>query len=83
MHSFDLATEAETRDALNGHWFQHYTELVSALRGWSDSDTFMAPYVGNPLEGSIFGYIERQNDSGDILTRDDLPTPAEAAAVMT
>jgi hypothetical protein len=23
---------------------------------------FMAPYVGHPLEGSIFGFIERQND---------------------
>jgi hypothetical protein len=62
MHSFDIATQAGTRDALNGHWFQHYTQSVSELRGWSDSDTFMAPYVGHPLEGSIFGFIERQND---------------------
>jgi hypothetical protein len=62
MHSFDLATQAGTRDSLNGHWFQHYTESVSELRGWSDSDTFMAPYVGHPIEGSIFGFIERQND---------------------
>jgi hypothetical protein len=22
----------------------------------------MAPYVGHPIEGSVFGYIERQND---------------------
>jgi len=62
MHSFDVATQAGTRDALNGHWFQQYTRSVSELRGWSDSDTFMAPYVGHPLEGSIFGFIERQND---------------------
>ncbi len=62
MHTFDIATQAGTRDALNGHWFQHYVQSVSELRGWSDSDTFMAPYVGHPLEGSIFGYIERQND---------------------
>ena len=62
MHSFDLATQAGTRDALNGHWFDHYMQSVAALRGWSDSDKFMAPYVGHPIEGSIFGFIERQND---------------------
>jgi hypothetical protein len=62
MHSFDIVTQAGTRDSLNGHWFQHYVHSVSELRGWSDSDTFMAPYVGHPLEGSIFGFIERQND---------------------
>jgi len=62
MHTFNLATEPGTRDTLNGHWFQHYTSSVSELRGWSDSDTFMAPYVGHPIEGSVFGYIFRQND---------------------
>ena len=62
MHTFDLALQAGTRDSLNGHWFTHYTQSVAALRGWSDGDTFMAPYVGHPLEGSVFGFIERQND---------------------
>jgi hypothetical protein len=62
MHGFNLATEAGTRDTLNGHWFQNYIHSVSELRGWSDSDRFMAPYVGHPIEGSIFGFILRQND---------------------
>jgi hypothetical protein len=62
MHTFNLTTEAGTRDTLNGHWFQDYIDSVSELRGWSDSDHFMAPYVGHPLEGSIFGFIQRQND---------------------
>jgi hypothetical protein len=62
MHVFDLTSQAGTRDALNGHWFDHYMQSVAALRGWSDSDRFMAPYVGHPIEGSIFGFIERQND---------------------
>jgi hypothetical protein len=39
-----------------------YIHSVSELRGWSDSDKFMAPYLGHPIEGSIFGFIERQND---------------------
>ncbi len=62
MHTFNLATEAGTRDALYGKWFDNYMHSVSELRGWSDSDHFMAPYVGHPIEGSIFGFIERQND---------------------
>jgi hypothetical protein len=62
MHGFNLATEAGTRDALNGHWFEDYIDSVSELRGWSDSDKFMSPYVGHTIEGSVFGYIERQND---------------------
>lgn len=62
MHTFDIATQAGTRDALNGRWFQDYKQSVSELRGWSDGDTFMAPYLGHPIEGSIFGFIARQND---------------------
>lgn len=62
MQTFNLWTEAGTRDALNGHWFQHYIQSVSELRGWSDSDRFMAPYVGHSIQGSSYGYILRQND---------------------
>jgi len=62
MHTFNLATEPGTRDALNGQWFHNYIHSLGELRGWSDDDKFMAPYVGHPIEGSIFGFIERQND---------------------
>lgn len=62
MHTFNLGTEAGTRDTLNGHWLQQYLQSVSELRGWSDSDKFMSPYVGHTIEGAVFGYIERQND---------------------
>ena len=62
MHTFNVGTEAGTRDTLNGHWFQQYVQSVTELRGWSDGDTFMSPYVGHTIEGSVFGYIERQND---------------------
>ena len=62
MHTFNLATEPGTRDALNGPWFHNYIHSVGELRGWSDNDRFMAPYVGHPIEGSVFGFIERQND---------------------
>jgi hypothetical protein len=62
MHAFNIASQPGTRDTLNGPFLKHYFDSVSELRGWSDSDTFMAPYVGHPIEGSIFGYIQRQND---------------------
>ncbi|MFZ1006216.1 MAG: hypothetical protein WAN65_05235 [Candidatus Sulfotelmatobacter sp.] len=62
MHTFNLGTEAGTRDALNGLWLDQYLQSVSELRGWSDGDKFMSPYVGHTVEGSVFGYIERQND---------------------
>ncbi len=62
MHTFNIWTEAGTRDSLYGPWLRDYLDSVSELRGWSDSDRFMAPYVGHTIEGSIFGYIERQND---------------------
>lgn len=62
MHTFNLWTEAGTRDALYGPWLKDYLDSVGELRGWSDSDRFMAPYVGHTIEGSVFGYIERQND---------------------
>ena len=62
MHTFNLWTEAGTRDALYGPWFQDYTHSVSELRGWSDSDRFMAPYVGHTIQGSSYGFILRQND---------------------
>ena len=62
MHTFNLWTEAGTRDALYGPWFQDWMHSVGELRGWSDSDQFMAPYAGHPIQGSIFGYILRHND---------------------
>jgi hypothetical protein len=62
MHVFDITTEAGTRDTLNGPLLRNYFRSVSELRGWSDSDKFMAPYVGHPIEGGAFGFIFRQND---------------------
>src|SRR5271165_6642935 len=62
MHTFNLWTEAGTRDSLYGPWLNDYRHSLAELRGWSDSDRFMAPYVGHPIQGSVFGFILRQND---------------------
>jgi hypothetical protein len=62
MHTFNLWTEAGTRDSLYGPWLNDYLHSLAELRGWSDSDRFMAPYVGHPIQGSVFGFILRRND---------------------
>jgi hypothetical protein len=62
MHSYRLASESQTRDALNGQWWRNYRQSIGQLRGWDDGDAFMTSYVAHPFEGAIFGYIEQQND---------------------
>ena len=62
MHAYRLASESQTRDALNGHWWRNYRRSIGELRGWDDGDKFMTTYVAHPFEGAIFGYIAQQND---------------------
>jgi hypothetical protein len=62
MHSFRFATEAGTRDALNGPWFNDWMASVSEIRGWDDGDPFITNYVAHSMEGAIFGFIQQNND---------------------
>jgi hypothetical protein len=62
MHAFRFATEPGTRDTLNGPWFNDWMASVSELRGWDDGDPFITNYVAHTLEGSIFGFIQQNND---------------------
>jgi hypothetical protein len=62
MHGFRYATQDETRSAAYGPFIPNYFQSVSELRGWDDSDTFYTSYILHPMEGSVFGYIQVQND---------------------
>ena len=62
MHSFRFATEAGTRDALHGPWFNDWMASVSEIRGWDDGDPFITNYVAHSMEGAIFGFIQQNND---------------------
>jgi hypothetical protein len=62
MHAFRFSTEAGTRDSLNGPWFNDWMGSVSELRGWDDGDPFITNYVAHSIEGSIFGFIQQNND---------------------
>lgn len=61
MHAFRFATEAGTRDTLHGPFFRDYFDSVKELRGWDDGDGFMTSYIGHPMEGSVFAFIQIQN----------------------
>ena len=62
MQAWRFPTEAGTRDALDGPFLKDYFNSVLATRGWDDGDTFITSYIAHPMEGGIFGYIQRQND---------------------
>ena len=62
MHSFRIATEQGTRDALQNNFFSGYLNAVGALHGWSDGDGYYVNYLGHPIEGAVSGYIWLNND---------------------
>ena len=58
-----FANEPGTRSATgNGHWYSDWVHSIGETRGWDDGDGWHAGFVGHPLNGAIYGFIERQND---------------------
>lgn len=62
QHGFRLATEEGTREGLKGPFFKDWYSSLSSLHGWGDGDPFFVNYIGHPMQGSVSGYIWRQND---------------------
>lgn len=62
MHSFRLATEQGTRDALHNSVVGGYFKALGAMHGWSDGDGYYEGYLGHPIEGAVSGYIWIHND---------------------
>ncbi|MCW5966306.1 MAG: hypothetical protein KIT83_19875 [Bryobacterales bacterium] len=62
QHGFRLATEEDTREGLRGPFFKDWYRSLSSLHGWGDGDPFYVNYIGHPMQGSVSGYIWRQND---------------------
>src|SRR5262249_5136320 len=61
-HGFRFATEAGTRDTLHGPFLRDYFRSVLSLRGWDDGDSFLTSYIGHPMHGAVYGFIQQQND---------------------
>jgi hypothetical protein len=62
QHSFRLLTEEGTRQGMKGPFFKDWYRSLSSLHGWGDGDPFLVNYIGHPMQGSVAGYIWRQND---------------------
>lgn len=63
MHSWRFAHETGTRDATgNGPWLHDWFNSVSETRGWDDGDGWHASFVGHPMTGAIYGFMEQDND---------------------
>jgi hypothetical protein len=62
MHSFRIATEPSTRNAMANPVAGGYFRSLGAMHGWSDGDTYYENYLGHPIEGAVSGYLWIQND---------------------
>lgn len=63
QHGWRFAHEKGTRDATAyGPWFNDWMNSIGETRGWDDGDGWHASYVGHPLNGGIYCFIEQQND---------------------
>jgi hypothetical protein len=61
-HGFRLVTESGTQAELKGPFFKDYFKALKSLRGWDDGDPFLVNYIGHPMQGSVSGFIQIQND---------------------
>lgn len=63
QHGWRFVHEKGTVDATGtGPWFHDWMNSIGETRGWDDGDGWHASYVGHPLNGGIYGFIEQQND---------------------
>jgi hypothetical protein len=61
QHSYALTQPKTDRD-LKGPFFKDYVRSVKSLHGWEDGGRFFTNYVAHPMQGSLFGFIQIQND---------------------
>ena len=61
QHGYAL-TQPKTRRDLNGPFLKDYIRSVKSLHGWEDGGRFFTNYVAHPMQGSLLGFIQIQND---------------------
>jgi hypothetical protein len=61
QHGYAM-TQPKTRRDLRGAFFKDYIRSVKSLHGWADGGRFFTNYVAHPMQGSLFGFIQIQND---------------------
>ena len=55
-------TQPKTRRDLKGPFLKDYVRSVKSLHGWEDGGRLFTNYVAHPMQGSLFGFIQIQND---------------------
>ncbi|MCA1632506.1 MAG: hypothetical protein LC785_02510 [Acidobacteria bacterium] len=61
QHGYAM-TQPKTRRDLHGPFFKDYLRSVKSLHGWEDGGRFFTNYVAHPMQGSLLGFIQVQND---------------------
>lgn len=61
QHGYAM-TQPKTRRDLKGPFFKDYIRSVKSLHGWEDGGRFFTNYVAHPMQGSLLGFIQIQND---------------------
>ena len=61
QHGYAM-TQPKTQRALRGPFFRDYFRSVKSLHGWGDGGRFSTNYVAHPMQGSLVGFIQIQND---------------------
>jgi hypothetical protein len=61
QHGYAL-TQPKTRRELGGNFFEDYARSVRSLHGWGDGGRFFTNYVAHPMQGSLMGFVQVQND---------------------
>lgn len=61
QHGYAM-TQPKTRRDLKGEFFHDYVNSVKSLHGWGDGGRFFTNYIAHPMEGSLTGFIQVQND---------------------
>ena len=61
QHGYAM-TQPKTRRDLKGPFFKDYVRSVKSLHGWDDGGRFFTNYIAHPMQGSLFGFIQIQND---------------------
>jgi hypothetical protein len=61
QHGYAL-TQPKTRRELGGNFFKDYARSVRSLHGWGDGGRFFTNYVAHPMQGSMMGFVQVQND---------------------
>jgi len=61
QHGYAM-TQQKTRHDLRGSFFKDYIRSVKSLQGWEDGGRFFTNYIAHPMQGSLFGFIQIQND---------------------